>query len=252
MNYSSQSALAFHSFEDVFILQTIDNIIIGGKDIPKGYVNATHMCRANDKSWSNYWKSAKAKSFAGKVSAGLPFGRAAVISIEGGNEKDNQGTWVHPDIAYHLAVWISDDFAIWAMRVLRNVAEGNYQALTPEALEAEEKIRSLWNQLRQTGVLTRNDFTFQIKEYMLRHLELSDKERTWMYAEVSDQINFYVFGQTAKELCEQRQCHPSHLRDSHSEQDLKTIELIENCAAKQILKDKHPQDAVKLAIDFLF
>lgn len=98
-----------HNFDGIQINQTSEDTMIAGHLIPKGWVNATAMCKVNGKTWSNYWKLKSSKSFASSVSTALLIGRPATISIEGGNDKNLQGTWVHYEIAKHLYQWLEEN-----------------------------------------------------------------------------------------------------------------------------------------------
>ncbi|QBQ73865.1 KilA-N domain-containing protein [Nodularia phage vB_NspS-kac68v162] len=196
-----------HNFDGIQINQTSEDTMIAGHLIPKGWVNATAMCKVNGKTWSNYWKLKSSKSFASSVSTALLIGRPATISIEGGNDKNLQGTWVHfassvstalligrPatisieggndknlqgtwvhfKVAIHLAIWLSDDFALWATDALMRIINGEFKALTSEALEAQEKLQKLWDDIRSKGIGTRRELTDAIKDYLLRHPNVSD------------------------------------------------------------------------------
>jgi len=79
-----------------------------------GFVNATAMCKANGKLWSNYWQTDRATSYLTALSTDIgkpitgPTG--LVISVRGG---EAQGTWVHERVAVDLARWLSPQFAVW-------------------------------------------------------------------------------------------------------------------------------------------
>ncbi len=77
-----------------------------------GYVNGTAMCKAHGKLMGNYHATASAKAFAKSLAAtiGIPI-VGLTISKPGGTEAGG-GTWVHPTIAIHLAMWCSPDFAV--------------------------------------------------------------------------------------------------------------------------------------------
>lgn len=89
-----------------------------GTPIPRrttdGYVDATAMCKANGKLWSNYWQTDRATSYLMALSTDIgkpitgPTG--LVISVRGG---EAQGTWVHERVAVDLARWLSPQFAVW-------------------------------------------------------------------------------------------------------------------------------------------
>ncbi|MBW8299474.1 MAG: KilA-N domain-containing protein [Hydrogenophaga sp.] len=77
-----------------------------------GYINATAMCQAAGRPWSRYWETTQAKEFAAALSSdiGIPISDA-IQSVKGG-EPRMQGTWVHPQVAIHLAQWLSPNFAV--------------------------------------------------------------------------------------------------------------------------------------------
>lgn len=80
-----------------------------------GYVNATAMCRAAGKEWSEYRRRSSSGEFLEALSLdlGIPQAQLMVsrLGTPGGDAR-NQGTWVHPQIAIHLAQWLSPQFAV--------------------------------------------------------------------------------------------------------------------------------------------
>lgn len=74
------------------------------------FVNATAMCRANDKSWSDYFRTDRASLYLEALSDTL---QIPVVSLYQSTEGRNGGTWVHPQLAVDLARWISAPFAVW-------------------------------------------------------------------------------------------------------------------------------------------
>lgn len=77
-----------------------------------GYINATAMCQAAEKKWSRYYENVSTKTYLHELAqkTGLPEG-TLVQSIKGGDIR-LQGTWVHPQVAIHLAQWLSPTFAV--------------------------------------------------------------------------------------------------------------------------------------------
>lgn len=77
-----------------------------------GYVNATAMCQAANKNWADYNRLGSTKAFLQELSAevGIPIPEL-IQSVSGGNPA-LQGTWVHPQVAIHLAQWLSATFAV--------------------------------------------------------------------------------------------------------------------------------------------
>jgi hypothetical protein len=123
--------------------------------IPKGYVNATQMCKANGKLWGHYkeLKSTKAywealsddigitislldgEIFASNNDAGIPV--SLIIEIEAYGS--DQGTWVHPEIAIDLAAWISPRFRVWVNRQIRTLLETGRVEI-PQPLTLADKL----------------------------------------------------------------------------------------------------------------
>lgn len=77
-----------------------------------GYVNATAMCQAAGKNWADYNRLTSTKEFFSELSSevGIPI-TELIQSVTGGNPA-LQGTWVHPQVAIHLAQWLSAKFAV--------------------------------------------------------------------------------------------------------------------------------------------
>jgi hypothetical protein len=77
-----------------------------------GYINATAMCKAANRQFKHYNETVATKAFVSELSseAGIP-GAELVQSVNGG-VPELQGTWVHPQVAIHLAQWLSPKFAV--------------------------------------------------------------------------------------------------------------------------------------------
>lgn len=93
-----------------------------------GYINATAMCRAAGKQWGHYKSLGGTDAFLAELSAeiGIPISEL-VQSVKGGDPA-LQGTWVHPDVAIHLAQWLSPKFAVRVSRWVREWLSGASRA----------------------------------------------------------------------------------------------------------------------------
>lgn len=100
-----QLALIPHAYEGELINQRSSD----------GYINATAMCRAVGKEWSRYRATEGAKAFFKALALDLALTEAqlalTMLGTPGGDAR-NQGTWVHPRVAIHLAHWLSAEFAV--------------------------------------------------------------------------------------------------------------------------------------------
>jgi hypothetical protein len=77
-----------------------------------GYINATAMCQSAGRPWSRYWELPAAKAFAAELSTDLGIPISTLIQSFKGGDVRTQGTWVHPQVAIHLAQWLSAKFAV--------------------------------------------------------------------------------------------------------------------------------------------
>lgn len=80
--------------------------------VKDGYVNATAMCKAGGKLFNDYSRLRTTPLFLEALagSTGIPVDLLVVTVMTGANEL--RGTWVHPQVAIHLAQWISPQFAV--------------------------------------------------------------------------------------------------------------------------------------------
>lgn len=77
-----------------------------------GYVNATAMCKAAGKLFGHYNESERTKDFIRELSADIGISITDLIQPVKGGVPEMQGTWVHPQVATHLAQWASPRFAV--------------------------------------------------------------------------------------------------------------------------------------------
>ncbi|MHC5779718.1 KilA-N domain-containing protein [Nostoc sp.] len=114
--------LVTHDWNGSAIAQLSEATKISKYDVPAGYVNATQMCQACGKLWGHYAELDGTKLYWEALSLDIGITISGlVLSIKGGNNKQVQGTWVHPEIAIDLAQWVSVEFRIWANRTLKKV-----------------------------------------------------------------------------------------------------------------------------------
>lgn len=80
--------------------------------VSDGYINATAMCKAAGRPWSRYWDARPARDFADALSHEVGISTSELIQSLKGGDVRLQGTWVHPQVAIHLAQWLSPEFAV--------------------------------------------------------------------------------------------------------------------------------------------
>ena len=104
------------------IVRKVDEQVVRQR-IRDGYLNATAMCKAAGKRFGNYYQNQNTKEFlrALKADTGIPV--SELVQVVRGGFPELQGTWVHPDVAVHLAIWLSPEFAVQVSRWVREWLE---------------------------------------------------------------------------------------------------------------------------------
>ncbi len=84
--------------------------------VTDGYINATAMCKAAGKEWKDYSRLSTTKPFIDALSDAVGVAHHDLILsvglVEARGNPQLQGTWVHPQVAVHLAQWLSPKFAV--------------------------------------------------------------------------------------------------------------------------------------------
>jgi hypothetical protein len=232
--------------------QLSGDTIIGGHTIPKGYCNATQLCKANGKIFGNYIRLKRSKAYLKALSAktGIKISDL-VIEIKGAPDGDPslQGTWVHQKVAINIASWISPEFEVWASEALLAIINGDFAPLTAEAEKQQAKLQELHRKIRGSGKISRRSLTDEIKHYIETH-EVSDNYKNWIYSNCSDKINLAVFGKKAAGIRIERCQYTGLIRDTHEHPELKKLDRIEDFAARLISRGTEPFQAVSEAIEF--
>jgi hypothetical protein len=77
-----------------------------------GYINATALCKAANKTWSEYRRISSTIAFLAELEADTKIPLAQLVHSIVGGERSLQGTWVHPLVAVNLGQWLSPKFAV--------------------------------------------------------------------------------------------------------------------------------------------
>ena len=96
-----------------------------------GYVNATAMCKAVAREWSDYRRKPETNAFLDELSSVLHICRTELTQTMQGGIPQLQGTWVHPQVAIHLAQWLSPEFAVMVTQWVVEWFSGGAQSRAP-------------------------------------------------------------------------------------------------------------------------
>lgn len=220
------------------ITHTVHSIIVGQKK-DDGYLNATALAKAHEaatgkrKDVRDWLLTDRANDYIERLSAYTSFPALDLVRVKkGGNAP---GTWIHPKLAIPFATWLSVEFEFLVAEIV-------------EAWLVKNSTKTEWHTDRIEGKVTRRTFTDAIRTYKERHLELSDSDKQWLYANASQQVDLAVFGRVAKKLASDLNSPREHLRDSFTSEELQLVREVENTAMRLIDNlDIHPIEAVKQA-----
>ncbi len=131
-----------------------------------GYINATELCKAGGKRIDHYKENKQTQDYLQALSFNTGISVIDLINSNvGGN---HSGTYVHRKVGYHIAQWISPDFAVQVSNVLDNF-ENKLTNVIHENNELKSKIQiyesNIYNQqpmfqnLNNNGILVLNDIT---------------------------------------------------------------------------------------------
>ena len=135
MSAQSPNNLPVPQFEVTQPALFIEHPVEGGV-IPQrpgdGYINATLLCSQVGKYFANYRQSKQTQAFLEALATVIGIPITGLIEIRrGGNEKLNQGTWVHPRVAINLAQWLSPAFAVQVTQWVIDWTQGKGQPYMP-------------------------------------------------------------------------------------------------------------------------
>lgn len=80
--------------------------------VTDGYFNATKMCKALKKQWHDFYRLDSTNAFIEALSTETGIPVSVLVETKRGGIQSEQGTWVHPQVAIHLAQWLSPIFAV--------------------------------------------------------------------------------------------------------------------------------------------
>lgn len=109
-----------------------------------GFLNATQICRIGGKRFSNWFQLDSTKTLVKTLSEELNLLAESFVKSKKG--RYCSGSWIHPDLAIHLAMWVSPKFAVrvsrwvceWRESAAKNEEEFQYQLANLEPGEGND------------------------------------------------------------------------------------------------------------------
>lgn len=113
-------------------------------------VNATEMAKPFGKLVGDWLRLKTTTEFADALSADMQIPISALIQVvKGGNNE--QGTWMHEDVALEFARWLSPAFAIWCNKRIKELLQYGMTATQPtleQMINNPDLVISLATQLK--------------------------------------------------------------------------------------------------------
>lgn len=176
----------------------------------------------------NYGEFATIKSKAGlnnfKISVNEFVERTNAISLQAKAGRYG-GTYAHQDIAFEFGMWISPEFKIYLVKEFQR-------------LKIEEQKELEWNAKRELAKLNYTIHTDAIKENIVP--TLTEKQKSFVYANEADLLNVALFGMTAGEWRTANPTLKGNIRDYASIEQLLVIANMESFNAI-LIEQKVPQ-----------
>ena len=136
------------------------------------------------------------------------------------------GTYAHRDIAYHFGMWISPRFQLLLIK--------EYQRL-----KQQEQAQIGWSAKRELAKINYRIHTDAIAQNLIPPA-ISEKQKSFIYADEADMLNVAMFGMTASQWREQNPNLKGNIRDYATINQLICLSNMENLNAV-FINDGLPQ-----------
>jgi len=149
-----------------------------------GYIFATALCKIVNKQVGGWLRLNETKKFIKKLESDMQ-NHISVKLIEiykGGNDKYNQGTWIHPNLGIQLAQWCSPDFSLQVSKWIRELVITNKVELGKEKTDNEirdefEKIKKQLEEQISLNNKLQNEIYIKNKENDEIQYDLNSKNK---------------------------------------------------------------------------
>ena len=129
------------------------------------------------------------------------------------------GTFAHRNIAFEFASWISPEFKYYLVSEFERLKEQEQKQLSIE-----------WNMQRTLAKINYHIHTDAIKEHLIPKV-VSDRQKSFTYADEADLLNVALFGKTAGEWRAQNPKAKGNIRDEATLEQLVVLSNMESINA---------------------
>ena len=132
-----------------------------------GFINATKMCKEGGKLCADFLRRDGTRQILAEIENTMACAIVDLVQVKmGGNTSaPDYGTWVHPKVAIHLAMWVSPAFGVAVSDLVLRYMSGN--VTTAESVRAAEVIAEVVRVVQDTTTAPEprkrksNDMSFQ-------------------------------------------------------------------------------------------
>jgi len=121
-----------------------------------GYIYATALCKVSGKRLNNYMRTKETNEVIEQLSIDASIQKDKLVEIyKGKTSRYLQGTWIHPDLFFHLAQWCNPSFSLQVSRWVREllvtgkVEQGKEKSSDELKSEYEKKFAELKEQYQK-------------------------------------------------------------------------------------------------------
>jgi KilA-N domain len=93
------------------IVRSLNQVSIGQR-AQDGYIDATATRQAARKRWNDYARNQATAEVLAELSRSAEIPADLLVEPITAGPNEQRGTWVHPDVAIHLAMWCSPAFSV--------------------------------------------------------------------------------------------------------------------------------------------
>lgn len=173
------------------------------------YANATSMCKVFGKQPSDWLKIKATQEYIDELnrSENLPNGLVKVI--QGGNDKDNQGTWIHEKLVLDLARWLNVKFRVWCdEQIATLLREGKVEVKQKQLSPAEFLLQQAQLMVDMEKRVTVMEKDVKRLEHNQRRIQTQDHFTIIAYANMkgikAKSYNSSYMGKKATRICKAR------------------------------------------------
>lgn len=124
--------MATHQYSLDLITHTLNSTVIEQR-ASDGYINATQLCSVANKRWYNYVRNETTGQFLRALSAKTQIS-VLLLNQQVTDASGLHSTWVHPQVALHLAQWLSPEFAVQVTEWIQEWMSGGRSPQRPAKL----------------------------------------------------------------------------------------------------------------------